>query len=905
MPRGKGCLDHISDAVLHVKSKFSEVYICVTGDFNQWQVQESLEDYPDLQEVVTPPTRKDRRIDRIFVNWETSEADCLPPLKTAGGDVIRRSDHLVQYCNAELPGKPVVVWRRITCRPFTSKGAKSFREALERQDWREVFQATGPNQKERVYQAIIDGLMETHFPTKITRVKDDDLPWMDDEARKRIRKKKAVFKAEARSPRWEAIRKNIDTYLEKRREKFLERQKENLTGPDASRQFFRNVKDFKTHERSKAFDIKDILPGLSDQAAAERAAEYFNKISQEFSPLKPSDVPTTYDKYVPLLSVENVELRLKRQKKPNSMVMGDIFPKLVNDCAKFMSVPLSDVYNEIIKTNVWPISWKREYVTIIPKKKLPEGMEDLRNISCTRFISKVFESYVMEQILEEITVKRNQFGGIKGCSTGHMLVELWQDICENSEDYRCGTVLTGIDYAKAFNRLSFQHCLEAFRRKGASTAIIRLISTFLTNRSMTVRVGNSWSMPREVNGGCPQGSILGVLLFNITTDDLEDNFLASERIRLEEQHDSLPDGQPDEGQPLPDRQHVPFGASTPERETVGLDLELSPVERGFYEHDGTEIAFIAGTRNQPRFGLSHDSQVEIPDEIPAGNQTLVKKAVVIRKYVDDCVSSEKLNFGDVEAEAVGGELVKRKQARGSQNAYRSTTRNAFRKGMVVNERKTNILCISDALNYKPEAYIFDNSGLEISSGKKMRILGFDFSEKPTVHSHVDSIRKRIRQRYWVLRHLAKFGMSRQDLVKVYNSMIVPIADYCDFVYHSMLTDEQDELLENSQVGALRVIFGYGISGRRLREMANVKTLRSRRIEHCDNFARKAAADAHFSKWFPKKNARASARNNPEVYREEYARCDRLKNSPIFYMRRRLNGKQGKNYGERYRIYRER
>ena len=37
---------------------------------------------------------------------------------------------------------------------------------------------------------------------------------------------------------------------------------------------------------------------------------------------------------------------------------------------------------------------------------------------------------------------------------------------------------------------------------------------------MSVRVSTS---PRQVTGGCPQGAILGVLLFNLTTDDLEDD----------------------------------------------------------------------------------------------------------------------------------------------------------------------------------------------------------------------------------------------------------------------------------------------------------------------------------------------------------------------------------------------
>ena len=41
---------------------------------------------------------------------------------------------------------------------------------------------------------------------------------------------------------------------------------------------------------------------------------------------------------------------------------------------------------------------------------------------------------------------------------------------------------------------------------------------------MTVKIGDVRSDPRLVNAGAPQGSVLGTYVFNIATDNLEDDF---------------------------------------------------------------------------------------------------------------------------------------------------------------------------------------------------------------------------------------------------------------------------------------------------------------------------------------------------------------------------------------------
>ena len=65
--------------------------------------------------------------------------------------------------------------------------------------------------------------------------------------------------------------------------------------------------------------------------------------------------------------------------------------------------------------------------------------------------------------------------------------------------------------------------MKGLARHGASTPILELIATFLTDRVMMVKVGSLLSTPRRVNGGSPQGSILGVFLLNATIDDLEED----------------------------------------------------------------------------------------------------------------------------------------------------------------------------------------------------------------------------------------------------------------------------------------------------------------------------------------------------------------------------------------------
>ena len=72
---------------------------------------------------------------------------------------------------------------------------------------------------------------------------------------------------------------------------------------------------------------------------------------------------------------------------------------------------------------------------------------------------------------------------------------------------------------------------------------------------------------------------------------------------------------------------------------------------------------------------------------------------------------------------------------------------------------------------------------------------------------MEALRKRFRRQYWVLFHLRKAGFTNKELAKVYRTILLPIVDYCAAVYHPMLNDEQDQIIERLQSQALKCIYG--------------------------------------------------------------------------------------------------
>ena len=163
-------LDKITDIVVALKRRFTDPYIIIAGDFNHWKIGEALVDFPDIKEVPVGNIRKDKSIDRIFLNMDRSvtEAGTLSPLETEEG---QESDHRVAFCKIALRRKERFVWQNYTYRHYNEESVKAFKEWIVMHDWREVFNAEGSVRMTEAYQGTISWAMGNFFPLKTRRKK--------------------------------------------------------------------------------------------------------------------------------------------------------------------------------------------------------------------------------------------------------------------------------------------------------------------------------------------------------------------------------------------------------------------------------------------------------------------------------------------------------------------------------------------------------------------------------------------------------------------------------------------------------------------------------------------------------------------------------------------------------------
>ena len=120
-----------------------------------------------------------------------------------------------------------------------------------------------------------------------------------------------------------------------------------------------------------------------------------------------------------------------------------------------------------------------------PKVPSPETEDELRPISLTPFFSKVAEHYVVKCLFGYIEDKIDfrQYGGLKGNSVSHYLIELVNFILMNQDSADQKAVLACmIDFHKAFNRQNHNVLLTKLADMGVPGWLLRVSHQRVPNK---------------------------------------------------------------------------------------------------------------------------------------------------------------------------------------------------------------------------------------------------------------------------------------------------------------------------------------------------------------------------------------------------------------------------------------
>ena len=81
----------------------------------------------------------------------------------------------------------------------------------------------------------------------------------------------------------------------------------------------------------------------------------------------------------------------------------------------------------------------------------------------------------------------------------------------NSRKETVAVIASLIDWSKAFPRQNPKLGVESFLKNGVRPSIIPVLTSFFQNRKMTVKWHGCLSTKRDLNGGGPAGSTIGLL----------------------------------------------------------------------------------------------------------------------------------------------------------------------------------------------------------------------------------------------------------------------------------------------------------------------------------------------------------------------------------------------------------
>ena len=214
---------------------------------------------------------------------------------------------------------------------------------------------------------------------------------------------------------------------------------------------------------------------------------------------------------------------------------SDIPVSVIKRTSFLISPMLSHLFNNCMRSGVFPTCLKVGKITPIFKKGDRELLKNYRPVSTLPIFGKIFEKIICSRLYNFFTsnnlLSDCQFGYRKKHSTGHAIhhsVNIIKDALADKKH----VIAIFVDLSKAFDTIDHKILLSKLERYGIRGTANNLIHDYLTGRTQYVSTLGEHSDLEDIIFGVPQGSVLGPLLFLIYMNDIVNSINDKLNIKL-------------------------------------------------------------------------------------------------------------------------------------------------------------------------------------------------------------------------------------------------------------------------------------------------------------------------------------------------------------------------------------
>ena len=528
-------LDGVLEELAFLTTKYE--HSILMGDLNIDQLKKDKPAYRYLEnsfiqplqltQLITDPTwiTKDREslIDLMMVTSAES-------VKTSGvADFLGLNQHCIIYMAYGIKrtkNKPQYIMRR----DYRNFNETDFCNDMEKAPWGNIYscEENEIDQQVTIIENIYTEIIDKHAPMRRIKIrKPAPTQWINDEIiqamdqRDKYKAKFNKYKDPFILETYKTLKNHVNYLVRKAKYK------------DFNERINNKVKDSKSfHLALKSCSVIDSRKKKSQEVKydPDKLNQCFTKhnnanvneemISREINKILSSISPfSLYFRQVSELEVK----KIIRTFKSNAAGIDGINTFFVKKSINYSVHALTEVINSSIKWSIFPEKWKKAIVIPIPKCDEPTLEKDYRPISLLNVFAKILEKVVAIQLIEYFIntglFDKFQSAYKKYHSTTTALLHILDEILKSLDKNEI-TVMTLLDYSKAFDTANHRLILAKLKALGLTESACNWISSYLHERKQKVSTSKGLSQEITLKNGVPQGSILGPILFTVLTSDL-------------------------------------------------------------------------------------------------------------------------------------------------------------------------------------------------------------------------------------------------------------------------------------------------------------------------------------------------------------------------------------------------